>query len=339
MQTIPGLVSVIVLNWNDGTYVCDCIDHVLAQTYPSVEIIVVDNASTDGSADEIARLYNQITLLRNQKNLGFAGGMNRGIEHTAGEFVLLLNTDAFLAPTYIEAVMRALAERPEVGAAGGKIYQLVGGQKTTVIDSVGHLLRKRIAHDFSLRGLEEKPDGCTTPEVAYSRLIYGPDGSCPILRRSMLEGVRFPSGEYFDENYFIINEDMDLWMRAHLRGWQALYVPEAVAWHVRSVSQGGQIRLVDKSDFYQRHALKNRYLTILKAFPVGLLLYLLPHLFLAEILTWGYFAAVKPRCLVNVVGAQLDVLRLLPWALARRKYIQSRRTASVRSLLPLFTKF
>jgi len=339
MSVAPNLVSIVILNWNGGEYVRDCIDHVLNQTHPAIELIVVDNGSTDGSDDEIERAYRQVTLIRNRENLGFAGGMNRGIEHAAGGFVLLLNMDAFLAPTYIEAAMRALAQRPEVGAVGGKIYQLVDGQKTSIIDSVGHLLQKRIAHDFSLRGLEERPDDCAVREVVHNRLIYGPDGSCPILRRSMLEDIRFPSGEYFDEKYFIINEDMDLWMRAHLRGWQALYVPEAVAWHVRSVSQGGQVRLVDKSDFYQRHALKNRYLTILKAFPVGLLLYLLPHLFLAETLTWGYFAAVKPRCLVNVVGAQLDVLRLLPWALARRKYIQSRRTASVRSLLPLFSKF
>jgi hypothetical protein len=155
----------------------------------------------------------------------------------------------------------------------------------------------------------------------------------------MLEDVRFPSGEYFDESYFVINEDMDLWMRAHLRGWQAVYVPEAVAWHVRSVSQGGQVRLVDKASFYQRHALKNRYLTILKDFPVGLLLRLFPYLVLAEFSTWAYFAFTKPRSLINVVGAQLDVLRLMPQVLARRKHIQSRRVVSVRALLPLFTKF
>jgi GT2 family glycosyltransferase len=339
MNTIPSLVSVVILNWNGGESIRDCIDHVLDQTYPDVELIVIDNGSTDGSAEGVEQAYPRAILIRNQRNLGFAGGMNRGIEYATGEFVLLLNTDAFLAPIYVEAVLCAIAERPRVGAAGGMIYQHVDGEKTAIIDSVGHLLRKRIAHDFSYRGMEKGANGCISPEVRESRLVYGPDGSCPILRRTMLEDVRFPSGEYFDESYFIINEDMDLWMRAHLRGWQALYVPEAVAWHVRSVSQGRQIRLVDKANFYQRHALKNRYLTILKDLPLGLLLRLFPYLVLAEMLTGMYFAIVKPRCLVNLIGAQLDVLRLMPQVLARRKYIQSRRVVSAQSLLPLFTKF
>jgi hypothetical protein len=155
MDAVPNLVSVVVLNWNGGEYVRACIDHVLGQSYPEIELIMVDNGSTDGSAAEMERTYQQVTLIRNQRNLGFAGGMNRGIQHAKGAFVLLLNTDAFLASTYVETVLRVMAERPEVGAAGGKIYQYIEGEKTSIIDSVGHLLQKRIAHDFSCRGLED----------------------------------------------------------------------------------------------------------------------------------------------------------------------------------------
>jgi GT2 family glycosyltransferase len=206
---------------------------------------------------------------------------------------------------------------------GAKVCYYEDGQKTSKINHAGHFLRKRISHVNS--------ENSTVDEF-----VFGPSGCCPFLRREMLEDVRLPSGDYYDEAYFFYGEDLDLWFRAHLRGWKCLFVPSVVAWHVHASSLGGSPLLIRRPLSYQRDALKNRYLTIAKNLPRDLWLWLGPWLFLTELLTCCYFLVRSPKSLLALAAAWADVIGLLPSALRKRREIQRRRSATPQDLKVLF---
>jgi len=321
-----SLASVVILTWNSGAYIQGCIDRVLNQTYQNMEIIVVDNGSTDGSIELIASKSAGLKLLKNRENLGFATGMNQGILASSGQYLLLLNADVLLSNTFVERAVRSLESRrgQKIGMLGGKIYRLTSeGQQTGDIDNVGLFISRRFAH-------------VNSKNVDAEELVFGPSGCCPFLKREMLEDVRLSATEYFDEKYFAFGEDLDLWFRAQLRGWQCLFSPEVVAWHVHSASVAGGVRLFEKPAFFRRHALKNRYLTIIKDVPLGLLVSLLPWLIITELGLLSYVALRKPGSLPSLLLAWKDVASVLRETLAKRRAIQRGRQVPIAHLKELF---
>jgi GT2 family glycosyltransferase len=320
------LVSAVLLNWNGGALVVDCLRHLLAQTHQPLQIIIVDNGSSDGSSAALAQFCPDAQGVRNPSNLGYAVGMNRGIALASGEYVLLLNQDVLLAPDYLAVAAASIRRDSRLGMVGGQVRRLVDVRKTDAVESAGLFLRKSLALVNS-----DNSEG--------EELVFAPSGCCPLVRRAMLDDVALAPGAFFDEAYFAFGEDLDLWFRAHLRGWQCLYQPLAVAWHTHSGSLGGRVGLFDKPAFYQRHALKNRYLTMAKDLPGGLLLWLSPWLMLTEGLLIWYVLLRRPGSLGNLLGAWREALRLLPDARRQRRQIQARRTVDWQSLRPYFRGF
>ena len=145
-----------------------------------------------------------------------------------------------------------------------------------------------------------------------------------LYRREALEQLRV-GGQYFDEAYFAYGEDIDLSWRTQLQGWKILYEPSARAHHVGSGSLQGRLRFLDKPAVFQRHTLKNRYLTVLKNASPTTLLRLLPWLFLTELLLWPYLLLRRPWRVPFLLLAFADVVRLLPATLRKRAEIQARR--------------
>jgi GT2 family glycosyltransferase len=320
------LVSAVLLNWNGGALAVDCLRHLLAQTYHPVEIIIVDNGSTDDSPAALAQLCPDAQWVRNPSNLGYAAGMNQGIALATGEYVLILNQDVLLDPGYLAVAVASLRQDPRLGMVGGQVRRLVDGRKTDALANPGLFLRKTLALVNSENSMDEER-------------VFAPSGCCPLVRRVMLDDVALAPGAFFDEAYFAFGEDLDLWFRAHLRGWQCLYQPRAVAWHTHSGSLGGQVGLFDKPDFFQRQALKNRYLTMVKDLPAGLILWLSPWLALTEELLIWYVILRRPRSLGNLFWAWREAFRLLPDAWRQRRQIQARRTVDWQSLRPHFRGF
>ena len=271
------------------------------------QVVVVDNGSTDGSAEWVAEHYAAIRLQRNETNRGFAVGYNQAIAACSQPFVLILNTDVFLAPDFIERALADLVAHPRAGAATGRVYQ----QATDEWLNSGFFLRPQVRTEHSAN-LEE------------SEAVFGCSGALILFRRAMLEDIRI-GGQYFDESYFSYGEDIDLAWRAQLLGWQARYAPQAHAHHVGSGSSGGQIRFVDKAAFLQRHLLKNRYLTLVKNTTPGLAVRLLPAFLLAEPLVWLYMLMRLPWRLPYLLLALSDAVRLLPAALRWRHQVMRRR--------------
>ena len=237
MDTRFGIVSLVIINFNSGRYLPRCLSAIEAQTYPHREVIIVDNGSTDGSTAGLRELAadGRIRLFEGA-NVGSSKANNLGIRDSSGEFVLILNADAFLEPSYLEECVRAMRENEQVGTAVGK---LVSASDPSIIDSAGlYFYREGLPID---RGFGEKDAG------QYQKVEFV-DGACcaaALYRRSMLEAIRLRD-EYYREDFFAFTEDIELSFRSTLHGWKTIYLPQAIAHHVR----GGSSQSLSEFTFY-----------------------------------------------------------------------------------------
>ena len=218
-----------------------------------MELIVVDNASTDGSPELVKKLRGSTQVHQNGKNEGFSRAHNQAIRLSSGEFYLALNPDVIMDACYLESLVSTLQVSERRGSAGGKLRQF-GAAEAPKIDSAGLLLRR--TRRQVLRGRGEIDRG----QFDRQEQVFGIDGAAPLYRRAMLEDIQ-ESGEYFDETFFAYKEDVDLAWRARLLGWESWYDPRATAWHARSFRPGTR-RPGDSAT--RRYSVRNRYLAIIK---------------------------------------------------------------------------
>ena len=213
--------SVIVLSWNGMEYLEDCLDAVLAQEYPDFEVIVVDNGSSDGSADFVERLYPQVRLIRNERNLGFAAGNNVGLRAARGDALVLLNQDAVVEPGWLEVLVTAL-EDPTIGMVGCKLLYPDG----TIQHAGGRIVDSRGSSRHIGRGEPDTGQYDTMEEVDFVT------GAALALSRDTLARVG-PLDEGFAPAYY---EDTDWSYRVREVGLRVVYCPTAVATHFESTS-------------------------------------------------------------------------------------------------------
>jgi len=249
----PPEVTTIVLNWRSRDTIEACLESLLKQTHQRHEIILVDNASRDGSLELIRNKYSdRIRILENPVNLGFSGGVNQGIRASEGDYVALLNADAVAAPDWIEALLHGFSDPDKVGMVTSKVY-LAGQEK--VLDNTGNgLYRDACAKP---RGRLEVDRG----QYDSQRRAGYASGCAAMYRRQMLEEIGL-----FDERMFAYGEDMDLALRGRLAGYACAFVSEAIAYHHLSGSLGVHSAL--KLYYVER----NRLWTLLKCFPWSYLL-------------------------------------------------------------------
>ena len=318
------LVSVVLLNFNGGAFLRDCVDHVLAQDYANVEIILVDNASGDGSMDlvEEAR-YASVVPIVNDANIGFSRAMNRGIAAAGGEYLLPLNFDVLLRPQYIGALVAAMEADVGVGSATGKLLRFDVNGPTGIVDSAGHAIyTNRYVRNIG----EGEPDEGQFDAVEE---VFGITGAAPVYRRAMLDDIAY-DGEIFDESFFIMTEDVDIDWRARLRGWRSLRVPAATALHWRGGAGGS------KSTLVRRHYFKNRYLLMQKNDAVGSYLRHWPAIFVMDVYLTAKTLLTAPQVLLL---AWYDIIRLLPLTIRKRRQIQGGRKTAPRELDRWFRRY
>jgi len=245
--------AVILITWNAERYLPRCISGIHGQTLKPRTFVVVDNASSDGTREAIRRVAPEARLVENRSNLGFAAAANQGIRATDEEWVLFLNPDVFLSPEYLERAVGALSDAGEdFGAATGKLLRGVGAaiDPTRVVDSRGIRMTRTGRHLDIDAGSDDDGSGGRNTEV------FGVSGAAAVYRRSCLADLAV-DGEFFDEDFFTYREDADLAWRARLRSWRSLYVPQAVAWHVRRVTPERRSELPAEINL---HSVKNRFL-------------------------------------------------------------------------------
>lgn len=307
------LVSVAVVNWNGEQYIHRCLEFAFAQTHTPLEVIVVDNGSTDGSLEKIkARYGDRCRYIENGGNLGYSPAMNQGIAASRGEYMVQLNSDACLHEAFIERSLARIERDPLVGAVGGRVYQWAGDDFTDSLrkgEGGRYYFRKR----FQLRANESEE---------HETLSFGPASCFPLLRMKMLKDVHDSSGYYFDESFVTGWEDTDLWFRMQLRGWTCVFLPEACGWHVGSGSAGGNTTFFTKSVSYQTRILRNRLFMITKNLPTSVLLRLSPYLLLTELAMLPYFAVRSPSSIRAFFDAWSQFLKQRRQVWQKRARIQ-----------------
>lgn len=300
-------VTVVIVNFNSGALLAECLKHLYAQSIRPEKIVVVDNDSSDSSADA-AELFSDVVLYKLTKNLGFAGGNNFALERSDTDFIALLNPDAFPEPNWLEHLLAAAAQFPEVVAFGSR--QLCN-ENSTLIDGIGD------RYHFSGLVWRDRHGMRQLPKDLKLQEIFSPCAAAALYRRQALADV----GQ-FDEDYFCYVEDVDLGFRLRLAGHKSMYVPNAVVRHVGSATTGGQ-----RSDFSVYYGHRNLVWTFVKNMPGVLFWCLLPIHVLLNVVTIGMFT-LRGQGKV-ILGAKKDALCGLARAWAKRKSIQSRRSAKV----------
>ncbi|HEY7680809.1 MAG TPA: glycosyltransferase family 2 protein [Terriglobia bacterium] len=251
------LVSVTIVTHNSESCLVRCLDSVLAQTWPSLEVIVVDNDSRDQTRAILARYQGRCEVIWNSENRGFAGGQNQAFRRARGEWILALNPDVLLTPDFVSSLVEAGSLDPTVGTVCGKLLRALPGLEIPTeprLDSAGIYFTPTFRH-FD-RGANE-PDGPAYNAPAY---VFGATGAAALYRRTMVEDVSV-EGEFYDEDFFFSREDADVAWRAQLLGWKCLYTPSAVGYHVRRVFPEVRRNLPSAIN---RHSVKNRFLMRMK---------------------------------------------------------------------------
>jgi GT2 family glycosyltransferase len=310
-------VSVNLLGYNDRRYIDKCLGSLLAQTYSPLDILFIDNRSTDGSAEHVEENFPGVEVIRYSEDpdARYAKVHNFGIDRARGDYVLIMNVDIFMAPDAIEELVRALERSPRRGSASGKIYQTDERfEPTRIFDTTGIFLRRdRRVPD---RGWGEEDHG----QYDREEEIFSPTGAITLYRREMLDDVRIGS-EYFDEDFVSYREEADLNWRAKLYGWESVYVPTSVAWHDRTYSHRTRRNISRET---RRLVFRNRYLMMIKNESPRCLIRDLPNILLFEALAFGYALLREPFLL----PAYLEVIRLAPRMWRKRREICRRTVIS-----------
>lgn len=329
---MESVATIAVLNWNGERHVHRCLEHVFAQSHPAVDVIVIDNGSSDGSMTRIQKRYgSRCRYIQNPTNTGYSHGMNQGICAAKGEFVLPLNQDACLHRDFVAECVKRMAQDATIGAIGGRVFSWVGDELTGEL-----LLRKG---DGERKFLRKRFQGCGCGRAESDAWVFGPAGCYPFLRRRMLEDVRGVTGDYFDECFVTGWEDVDLWFRMQLRGWKCLFVPAAYGWHVGSGSVGGKTGFFDKSLNYRARILRNRLFTMTKNLPPRVLLSLAPYLILTELGMVPYFLFRSPSSILAFVSAWFGFVTNCRTILRKRRRIQEGATVEGDYVRAFFIRF
>jgi GT2 family glycosyltransferase len=226
-SNLQSLVSVVIPNWNGAQHLPTCLDALRRQTYPQTEIIVVDNASSDGSLGLLARAYPEVHVIALKENHGFAGACNAGIRAARGDIVALLNNDTEADPGWAAAVVDAFTRHPEAGLVASKMLLF---DRRDTFHTAGDFYR--------LDGIPGNRGVWQTDTGQFEREehVFSACGGSAAYRRAMLDQIGL-----LDEAFFFSCEDVDLAWRAQLAGWKCVYTPKAVVYHKLSATGGGPI--------------------------------------------------------------------------------------------------
>lgn len=304
-------VAVQIVTYNSESDIVPCLKHIKEQSYPISDILVVDNQSTDGTVDCLKNslYYQDIALVENKVNNGFAGGHNQAFQLSDSDYVLVLNPDVQLHPDYVYRLVQELEQNPHAGAVTGKLYR---EQEHQVLDSTGLIIKKN--HRAFDRGAGEMDIG----QYDLDTDIFGVSGAAAMYRRKMITNISI-NGEFFDEAFFAYKEDVDVAWRAQLLGWRAAFVSKAVACHKRGWQ--GEKKRSQISLKIRKHSYINRYYTMLKN---DSFLYFSLHFLIIlfyEVLSLGY-AFLKER---EILSSWKDFRKNLNGMMKKRDFIKNKR--------------
>jgi GT2 family glycosyltransferase len=300
-----------VLNFNGRELLDVLLPSLLAQTHPSIEIIVVDNGSSDDSPAHVAANWPSVQVQALERNIGISAGFNVCVQASSGEFVLLLNTDVELEESCVEELVRALDRDPHAVVAAAKLRDF---HRRELLDGAGDI--------YSWTGLANRRGQGEVDRGQYDAKtdVFGACAAVALYRRSAFASV----GE-FDERFYALCEDVDWAMRAQLAGHGCRYVPSAVAYHMGGATLGHGL-----TDFTCYHLWRNGVWVIAKNLPASALARHGHQLLGGQL--WHLGTALIHRRVGVWARAWRDVLLGLPGVLRERRAVQRSRRVSLSEL-------
>lgn len=290
-------ISIVVISYNSGKFLERNLYSIVEQTHRFHQIIIVENASTDGSLEIAGRFDHQpnLEILAMTDNLGYAGGANAGINHTDSDLVLVANSDIILDKRFNERVVRKFEENKKIDLLSPLILRF---DKKTV-DSAGQACSRtlhpaEIGYNQPLKDVEitEKP-------------VFSVCGAATVFARNALERLKM-DGQFYDEDFFIFWEDFDIGWRAQLLGMNVLFYPEAVVYHYRSATLEHNFisrfsLALARPRFIKYHLVKNRYLTLIKNFRLKNDALRLPFVFLKDLIWVPMLTFSSPKIIIDLM--------------------------------------
>jgi GT2 family glycosyltransferase len=276
------LISVVIPNQNGAAFLEKCLRSLQAQTFENMEIVIVDNASQDESIEIVPIMAPKAVLLRESKNLGFAGGVNAGIRSSHGQWIAVLNNDTELQSDWLAECAHAIQNHPDAAFFACKILDFADRD------------RLYSAGDCYLRGgigYRRGQEMIDREDFQKECEIFSASGCAAVYRRQVLEEI---GG--FDERFFAYLEDVDLGLRLQTAGYRGYYAPRAVVYHHGAATSGGEF-----SPLTVRLRTRNSLLLLLKDTPVPILLRCLPMIILTQI-SWLMRVTAHKRILSYIRG-------------------------------------
>jgi GT2 family glycosyltransferase len=309
-------VTVVVLNYNGKHFLKDCLASLLKQTYAPYEVVLVDNASADGSVDFVRREFPEVRVVESGANLGYCGGNNLGMRSAHTGLVALLNNDTIVAPDWLSRLVAGLASRPDARLASGKVLLHDDPGRVHYAGSTAHFLGQ-ISNTYYLQ-----PDtGGTEPEEVG---VY-------VGSNVLIDVERLGETAYLDDDFFIYMDELDLSLRVRAQGYSVVYVPTAVVYHKAGTPglavRGGRGYPRPRAFLVSR----NRLLTIAKNYSSSTVLAILPTLAVYEAL-WATMLAFMGY-MGQYFRAWRWLLREWPCVRATRRCVQTLRRRPDRQLL------
>jgi GT2 family glycosyltransferase len=331
-------VAINIVTWNSCRFLKEALDSIFAQTYRDFLVLVIDNASTDGSPEFIRQNYPQAIVLQNSRNLGFTRAHNQGFTYarthlnpSGGDaLVLVTNPDIIMEPDYLEKAVAEIDRRPSAGSVVGRVQRaqerheddLRQVVKTDTIDTTG-------LQPFKSGRVADRGSDCADCQDRFRspEAVFGVSGCLALYRLAALEDARYQDGTVYDEDFGSYKEDVDLAWRLQLLGWTAAYTPDALAYHFRAAAGGEKPTWLQvirgrrgRSSLVKRLSARNHWLLLYKNIQWGNLIRWWPRILGYELLKSLYTMVLEPR----VFLAGLSVWSQLPAAAKKRREIMKR---------------
>ncbi|MDH7480866.1 MAG: glycosyltransferase family 2 protein [Armatimonadota bacterium] len=267
-------LSVVIVNWNTCSYLRKCLASVELDRISAMEVIVVDNASVDGSQEMVEREFPQVKLIKNTSNLGFSRAANIGIKASKGRYILLLNPDSEVQPGALSVLVKFADSNPRAGLFGPKILNADGSLQSSARrfpTPLAALFRNTFLGRLFPNNQYVKQYLMADWDHSSPREVDWLSGAALMLRREMLDEIGL-----LDERFFMYCEDVDIAYRAKQKGWKAIYFPEAKIVHflAKSSDQAPNKMILTFHQsmyaFYKKHYADRWSLPIRVIIPVGI---------------------------------------------------------------------
>lgn len=314
-------VDIIIPTYNGREHLAICLPALGKQSYPDFRIIVVDDASTDGSAGYLATAFPGVLVVRLERNVGLAVAINEALNHSQAELVAFLNNDTEPEPDWLAALVDTMDRFPDAGAVASKLL---------LFDRRDHL--HSAGDTFSVRGVPGNRGVWQrdTGQFDDEEVVFGACAGAALYRRGALDDVAGIDGQVLDPDFFMYCEDVDLNWRLRLLGYPVIYVPDAVAYHRLSATGGGTL-----ASYY---VARNTIAVLVKNLPGPILRRHLPAIVAYQV---SLILGTLPRLREPAARARLRGLlaapRLIPILLPKRRRIQAARRAPLAGIELLLT--